>query len=109
MNYDDVIWKRILYNASFLRDIPQKHNNIYLSIHLFSQIVPFIVFFINACPAISAGFLFQLCWTQLITAYWIMVVLNDGDLPVERNKIGTAEPGCNDHLCNKIYYLWFIQ
>ena len=38
-----------------------------------------------------------------------MVVLNDGDLPVERNKIGTAETDCNDHLCNKIYYLWFIQ
>ena len=21
----------------------------------------------------------------------------------------TVKPVCNDHLCNKIYYLWFIQ
>ena len=24
-------------------------------------------------------------------------------------RIGTVKPVCNDHLCNKIYYLWFIQ
>ena len=22
---------------------------------------------------------------------------------------GTVKPACNDHLYNKIYYLWFIQ
>ena len=24
-------------------------------------------------------------------------------------KRSTVKPVCNDHLCNKIYYLWFIQ
>ena len=35
--------------------------------------------------------------------------LKDNDCSLNYSTGNTVKPVCNDHLYNKIYYLWFIQ
>ena len=77
-----------------VRGDKKKHRN--------AKLLLIIVFcFINSYPCTVFLFAVTLLWTpHLFFPFHCSVPLLTWT---------TAKPVCNDHLCNKIYYLWFIQ